>query len=97
MSSATPVSMTQQPARQQIDLSKRTMEEQMDMLKGPFYSAHAKEQKEVDRLIDNCLGLLDAKEQVILQNNVELKQLRQKLEKFEKKGKKEAKPKPKKK
>lgn len=69
----------------------------MDLLKGPFYSAHAKTQKEVDRLIDNCLGLLDAKEQVILQNNVELKQLRQKLEKFEKKSGKPAKPKPKKK
>lgn len=89
--------MTEQPPRQQIDLSKRTMEEQMDMLKGPFYSAHAREQKEVDRLIDNCLGLLDAKEQVILRNNVEMKQLRQKLEKYEKKGKTEAKSKPKKK
>ena len=95
-----PLPLGVQPSRQSIDLSKRSMEEQLDLLKGPYYSAHARTQLEMDKLIQNMLGMLVAKDNRTLQLTEENKKLTTELEKLKPKSEKskpktENKPKPK--
>ena len=99
-----PLPLEVQPSRQSIDLSKRSMEEQIELLKSPFYSAHARTQREMDKLIESMLGMLVAKDNRTLQLTeenkkmaAELENLRPKSEKSKPKTENKSNPKPKKK
>jgi len=88
-----PLPLEIQPSRQSIDLSKRSMEEQIELLKSPFYSAHARTQREMDKLIESMLGMMVAKDNRTLQLTEENKKLLVELEKLRPKPDK-SKPKP---
>jgi len=83
-----PLPLEVQPSRQSIDLSKRSIEEQIDLLKGPYYIAHARTQREMDELIKNMLGMMVAKDNRTLQLTEENKKLLVELEKLRPKSEK---------
>ncbi len=69
------------PPQQQLDLSKRSLQEQIVLLKGGYYAAHANAQSEFDQLINSLTNMILAKENRILQLTQENKDLMEKLNK----------------